>query len=94
MFSVTSDYEVANISELRAKVPDIIRKIAQKKRIIITKNNEPSMVILNYKEYQELLEAIEQYEDNYLGRQAAERLETFDHKTAVTLKDVEEMVGL
>jgi len=94
MFSVTNEYEVANVSELRTKSSDIIRKIAEKKRIIITKNNEPSMVILNYEEFQELLDALEKFEDDYLGRKAAERLKTFERKTAIALKDVEEIVGL
>jgi len=52
------------------------------------------MVILNYEEFQELLDALEKFEDDYLGRKAAERLKTFERKTAIALKDVEEIVGL
>ena len=94
MFSVTSDVEIANISELRTKASDITKKIGEKKHIIITKNNEPTMVILNFKEYQELISLVEKYEDEYFGKIAAERLETLDNKKALPIEKVEELVGL
>lgn len=94
MFSVTSNFEVANISELRTKSSELIRKVAEKKRIIVTKNNEPSMVILNYDEYQDLIDLIEKHEDDYFGRIAADRMKSFNKNEAVSLKDVETLVGL
>jgi len=94
MFSVTSSFEIANISELRTKSSELIRKIAAKKRIIVTRNNEPSMVILNYDEYQELIDLIEKYEDEHFGRIAADRMTSFKKDEAISLKDVETMVGL
>lgn len=94
MFSVTSNFEIANISELRTKSSELIRKVAEKKRIIVTKNNEPSMVILNYDEYQELIDLIEKYEDEYFGRIAADRMKSFKKDEAISLRDVETMVGL
>jgi len=94
MFSVTSNFEIANISELRTKSSELIRKIAEKKRIIVTKNNEPSMVILNYGEYQDLIDLIEKYEDEYFGRIATDRMKSFKKDEAISLKDVEKMIGI
>lgn len=94
MFSVTSNFEIANISELRTRSSELIRKVANKKRIIVTKNNEPSMIILNYGEYQELIDLIEKYEDEYFGRIAVDRMKSFNKDEAISSKDIETMVGL
>jgi prevent-host-death family protein len=94
MFSVAENTEVANISEVRTLMSQIVQKVSEKKRIIVTKNNEPSMVILNFNEYQALMDLMEKYEDNYFGKIAADRLETFDEGNVFKLDDVEKLVGL
>jgi len=94
MFSVAENIEVANISEVRTLMSQIVKKISERKRIIVTKNNEPSMVILNFDEYQALVDLIEKYEDNYFGNIGKERLETFNEEKALKLDEVEKLVGL
>ena len=94
MFSVTGQFEITNISEIRTKISEITDKISRRKRVIVTKNNEPSMIIMNFDEYQELIALLEDYEDTHFGQIAEERLETFDRKTSYSLEEVEKIVDL
>ncbi|HHT9119974.1 MAG TPA: type II toxin-antitoxin system Phd/YefM family antitoxin [Candidatus Hypogeohydataceae bacterium YC41] len=70
MFQLKEDTLVMSTSELQRN----IGKIRQKgKPILVTKNNRPYVVLLDYEEYQKLQERLEELEDVYLGAVAEER---------------------
>lgn len=64
MFELKGDTLVMSTSELQRN----IGKIKQKgKPILVTKNNRPFVVLLDYEEYQRLQDRLEEFEDAYLG---------------------------
>lgn len=64
MFELKGDTLVMSTSELQRN----IGRIRQKgKPILVTKNNRPYVVLLDYEEYQRLQSRLEEFEDVYLG---------------------------
>ncbi len=92
MITVKEDTALIGVAELRTKAADVIKEI-KKHKVILTKRNTPVGVIIDYKEYQELQQIIDEAENIVLGHIAMERLERKDKK-AITLDEAEKRVGL
>lgn len=72
MFHVNSETLLVAVSELRAKVPEILGRV-KKETVIVTRNNQPVGAIIDYEKYQEMEKAFELLEDLVLGTIARKR---------------------
>lgn len=92
MITLKEDTTLVGIAELRNKASEVMDKI-KKYRVILTKRNKPLGVIIDYEEYEQMQEMLEEVEDFVLGTIAGERLKRKGKKT-VTLDEAEKKVGL
>ncbi len=69
MASFSKD-EIYTATEVVRNFSAILGKVAQSKRIVILKNNKFEAVMLNFKEYERLLNAVELLESIYQNQKA------------------------
>lgn len=69
MASFSKD-EIFTATEVVRNFSSILDKVAQSKRIVILKNNKFEAVMLNLKEYERLLNAVELLENIYKHQKA------------------------
>ncbi len=69
MASFSKD-EIYTATEVVRNFSAILGKVAQSKRIVILKNNKFEAVMLNFKEYERLLNAVELLENIYKNQKA------------------------
>jgi antitoxin StbD len=74
-----------------AKVIDDVKKTGYK---IILKNNHPEAVIITPKEYSELIELKEEYDDMILGMEALRRLANFEPDSVVSHEEMLKKYGI
>ena len=72
MFHVNDKTLLVAVSELRAKVPEILGRV-KKETVIVTRNNRPIGVIIDHDKYREMERAFELLEDLVLGTIARKR---------------------
>lgn len=92
MFTVKEDTALVGIAEMRTKAAEVLKQI-KKYRVILTKRNKPVGVIIDYDEYEEMQQILEEVEDFVLGNIAKERSKRKDKKL-ITLEEAEKKVGL
>ena len=92
MITLKEDTTLVGIAELRNKASEVLKKI-KKSRIVLTRRNKPLGVIIDYEEYEHMLEMLEEVEDFVLGTIAGERLKRKGRKS-LTLEEAEKKVGL
>lgn len=69
MASFSKD-EIYTATEVVRNFSAILGKVAQSKKIVILKNNKFEAVMLNFKEYERLLNAVELLENIYKNQKA------------------------
>ena len=69
MASFSKD-EIYTATEVVRKFSAILGKVAQSKKIVILKNNKFEAVMLNFKEYERLSNAVELLENIYKNQKA------------------------
>lgn len=69
MASFSKD-EIYTATEVVRNFSAILGKVAQSKKIVILKNNKFEAVMLNFKEYERLLNAVELLESIYQNQKA------------------------
>jgi prevent-host-death family protein len=89
MFELKNGALIMTTSELQRN----IGKIRQKGRpVLVTRNNRPYVVLLDYEDYQKLQDALEELEDAYFGAVAEERIKK--KGKALSQEEVERRYGL
>lgn len=89
MFELKDGALIMTTSELQRN----IGKIRQKgKPVLVTKNNRPYVVLLDYEDYQKLQDTLEELEDTYFGAIAEER--SGKKGKTFTQEEVERRYGL
>jgi prevent-host-death family protein len=64
---------VIPISEVRARLNEIVTKIEQRKNeIVVTRNGKPAAILVNYDEYERLKETLDVLSDPECMRQIAQ----------------------
>ena len=82
-----------SVSEARRKFLELVRESSKVfDRFVFTKKGKPEAVMLNYEDYQGLLETLEILEDRNLAKELISRKEEIDSKEVET-KTHEEVFG-
>jgi prevent-host-death family protein len=92
MLTVKEDTTVIGITELRKRIPELLKRIKREK-VVLTRRNQPVGILVDYEEFEKMEQMIDLIEDQLLGKLAGERASRKGRKT-ISLEEAEKLVGL
>lgn len=79
--------DIVSTSEVVKNFPKLRVKVKERSKMIIFKNNKPDLVLLNFEEYEKLLQKIDVMEDILIAKNIEER-DKEDDGTRYSFKDI------
>ena len=83
---------VVNISELVKNIGAVKKKL-KKNKVLVTNRNKAEFILINFEDFQRLMELEEYLEDQILGEEAARQEKEAKPEDYLTLEEVKERLS-